>query len=701
MDQSKSLAPPQAAVRPVRSLLHGENRVDEYAWLRERGDPEVTSYLEAENAYAESILASTNLLQESLYQEMLGRIKQTDLSVPYPDRGWLYYSRTTEGSQYRVYCRRERDVPGAPEVVVLDLNRLAEQTSYMAIGAFAVNDSGQWLAYSTDETGYRQYRLQVKDLETGEVLPGVVERAGSVAWSQDGQTLFYSVEDESKRHYRIFRVSVSAQGLGESTMVYEEEDQAFSVQVHRSRCGRWLILTTASHTTSEVLLLPADRPMGQWQVVVGRIPEIEYDVAPHGQTLYIRINDTGRNFRLVRTLIDQLGRDGWEEVRPHDANVMLEGVDAFESHLVLWEREAGLPEIRILPLTGEAIRRLSLPDAAYDVSPAPNREWKTHLFRFHYESLLTPPSVFEEDVFQRDRTLLKQTEVLGDFDPTRYRTERLSVTASDGTSIPVSLIVPAESDAGPIPLLVEGYGAYGIPYPLSFSSTRLSLLDRGLGLASAHVRGGGELGKAWHDAGRMAQKDHTFDDFLAVLDSLVSQHRTTKDQLFIEGGSAGGLLIGAVLNRDPTCCRGALLQVPFVDVINTMLDASLPLTVGEYEEWGNPHEAESYRWMRSYCPYTNVREAAYPAMLVRTSYHDSQVMYWEPAKYVARMRARRTGDAPLLLVTNMGAGHGGASGRYDRLREIALDYAFILWVLGASSSLASGTCSDTSAMTVS
>lgn len=674
--------PPVAALLPVTTSVHGDTLTDEYAWLRNREDPAVRALLEAENAWAESTLAPTMALQEELYQEMLSRIQQTEASAPWPDRGYRYWSRTVEGLQYPIHCRARE--PEGPEEILLDLNALAEGKPYLALGAFSVSDDGRYLAYSLDETGFRQYRLQVKDLETGRVLDGAIERTGSVAWSRDGHTLLYTVEDETKRQYRLYRVSLTdtRTGLGPSALEHEESDAAFSVAVHRTRSRRLMLMTLGSHTTSEVHWRDASLAGDPWRVVLPRVPDREYEVGDHGDDLLIRINDTGRNFRLVRAPIADPSPSSWSEVLAHDPAVMLEGVGCFAGHLVVWDRREGLPGIRILEPDGSERRRLTFPEAVYEVDSGPNCRWDTTALRFVYQSPVTPPSTFDEDVVSGERILRKQTRVLGDFRPDRYRTERILAPAIDGTRIPVSLILPASAPEGPLPLLVHGYGAYGISYPVSFSTTRLSLLDRGIGVAIAHVRGGGELGKGWHDAGRMAAKATTFTDFLAVLGHLVETGRSTRDQLVIEGGSAGGLLIGAVLNRDPRCCRAAILQVPFVDVLNTMRDPGLPLTVGEYEEWGDPAVEEEYRWMRSYCPYTNLGATDYPALLVRTSFHDSQVMYWEPAKYVSRLRVRRTNTEPVLLVTNLGAGHGGASGRYDRLREIALDQAFVLWVLG-------------------
>jgi oligopeptidase B len=661
-------------------VVHGERRVDEYAWLRNREDPEVREYLEAENAHTRAVLAPLAPLRERLYREMLGRIQETDETVPFRQGGWLYYSRTVEGLQYPIYCRR-RDEDGAAEQVMLDLNELARDEDYMALGAFAVSDDARLLAYSTDDTGFREYTLFVKDLATGAPGEKVAEKVGSVAWAADDRTLFYTVEEEgTKRPHRLLRHVL---GTGEHTLVYEEPDPAFSVGVDRTRSRAWLLLAVDSLTTSEARFLPADGPGDEWRLLAPRVPGQEYDVDHHGAYFYLRVNDTGRNFRLVRAPVADPRRERWEEILPHRPEVMLEGIDFFRGHSVVFEREDGLPHVRVTDLGTGEWHRIAFPEPAYSVFPGPNAEFDALVYRYEYESLVTPPSVYDYDLERRSATLLKRREVKGGYDPARYETERTFATAEDGTRVPISLVrrrdVPRDGSA---PLYLYGYGAYGLPLPVAFSSTRLSLLDRGVVCALAHVRGGGELGKRWHDEGRMMRKRNTFTDFVACAEHLLAGGWGARDRLVIEGGSAGGLLVGAVLNLRPDLFRAALLQVPFVDVVNTMLDETLPLTVGEFEEWGNPRKKDEYACIRSYCPYSNLQRRDYPAMLVRTSFHDSQVMYWEPAKYVARLRTLRTDDRPLLLETNMAAGHGGSSGRYDRLHELAFDYAFILWQMG-------------------
>jgi oligopeptidase B len=672
-------APPIAERRPKVEILHGERRQDDYFWLREKTNPQVTAYLEAENAYAEQVMAPAKQLRESLYREMLARIKQTDLTVPFRIGKHLYYSRTEEGKQYPIHCRR-KDAPGAAEEVLLDLNRMAEGHTFMAIGDQAVSDDGNLLAYTTDTTGFRVYTLHVKDLRTGEILPDTAEDVGSLAWAADNRTLFYTTKDAAKRPHRLWR---HALGSARDDLVHEEKDEMFVVDVERTRSREYVLLSLESHTTSEVRCLPAARPDAAFTTIAERRHGREYDVDHRGDIFYIRVNDTGRNFRLVIAPVAGGGEAGWKEVVPHRPDVMLVGVDLFKDHMVAWERRGGLPEVHVTDLRAGASHAVAFPEPVYSVFPSNNHEWDTRLLRYSYQSLVTPASIFDYDMDARTAALLKQQEVLGGYDPARYESRRLHATAKDGTKVPVSLVFrKGLRQDGSAPLHLYGYGAYGSTVSAQFSPNRLSLLDRGFVAAMAHVRGGGEMGKPWHDQGRMMNKMNTFTDFIAVAEFLVAERYTSPDRLVIEGGSAGGLLMGAVANMRPDLLRAVVNHVPFVDVVNTMNDPSLPLTVGEFEEWGNPKNEAEYAYMRRYCPYSNIGAKAYPAMLVKTSLNDSQVMYWEPAKYVAKLRALKTDSNPLLLVTNMGAGHGGASGRYDRLREIALDYAFMLREVG-------------------
>jgi oligopeptidase B len=675
----ESIEAPLALRAPRSVTVHGRTLSDDYGWLREKEDPRVRAYLEAENVYTRAVMQSTEAFQESLYQEMLARIKETDMGVPYRYGDYDYYSRTEAGKDYPIYCRRRR-VDAAPEEIILDMNALAEGYEFFSLGALAVSPDANLLAYSTDVTGFREFTLQVKDLRTGELLPERIDKTRSVAWASDSTTLFYVKEDAAKRAWRLYRHEL---GRDDDALVFEESDARFSIGVQRSRSRSWIFLGSHSATTSEVYCIPADRPVAAPRVIVARIPEHEYHVDHREDLFYIVTNDRGRNFRLVTAPVADPHQDNWTEVIPHRDDVMLEDVDLFSRHMVIHERAGGFPRLRVLRFDDAQVHDFQFPEPACSVFGTGNAEFDTDVFRLSYESLVTPDSVFDYDMSTRGRKLLKQEEVLGGYDPARYQSELIYATAQDGTQLPISMVYRRDlRRPGPQPLLLTGYGAYGFASDVHFSSTRLSLLDRGLIVAIGHVRGGGEMGKRWHDQGRMLNKRNTFTDFVAVAERLIAAGYTSREQLVIQGGSAGGLLMGAVTNLRPDLFKAVVAEVPFVDVINTMLDASLPLTTGEYEEWGNPQQREYFEYMLSYSPYDNIEEKAYPPMLVETSLNDSQVMYWEPAKYVAKLRATKTDANPLLLKINMGAGHGGASGRYDFLREIAFTYSFILWQLG-------------------
>ena len=700
------LKPPVARKDPHSLPLHDQVLQDDYAWLREKESPETLAYLTAENAYTAAVMEPLQPLIDTLYAEMLSHIQQTDISVPYRDGRFDYYARTVEGKQYPIYCRvpaekgsAARPVPPgegfADEEVLLDVNQLAEGEAFMSVGASVVSDDGNLLAYTTDNTGFRQYTLHVKNLLTGETLASLAERVGSVTWAADDRTLFYSVEDEeTKRPYQIVRrvLDAATQTFSTGEIAWEDADERFNVGVGRTRDGKYLFVEAASHTTSEQWYLAANDPMGTLRCVEPRRDDIEYYADHRDGVFFIRVNDTGRNFRLVTAKVEQPGREHWQEILPHRDDVMLEDVDLFQHFFVACERHQGLPRLRIHNLTGEGSlaeqakktpREISFPEPTYTATPGTNREFDVMSYRYGYTSLVTPSSVFQYELATNQSTLLKQLEVPGGFDRTLYASERIFATAADGVRVPISLVYRSDRlERGKNPIYVYAYGSYGYSLPIGFNSNRLSLLDRGVVLAYAHIRGGGEMGKPWHDAGRMMQKLNTFTDFISATEYLAANGYGAKDRVAIEGGSAGGLLMGAVANMRPDLFRVVLSHVPFVDVMNTMLDASLPLTVAEYEEWGNPNEAAAFEYMRAYSPYDNLVAKAYPIMLVRTSLHDSQVMYWEPAKYVAKLRSLKTDDNLLLLHTNMQAGHGGASGRYDYLKEIAFDYAFLLWQLG-------------------
>ena len=675
----KSIEAPLASRAPRTTTVHGRTLTDDYGWLRDKDDPRVRAYLEAENAHTRAVMQSTEAFQESLYREMLARIKETDMGVPYRYGDYDYYSRTEAGKDYPIYCRRRR-IERAAEQIILEMNALAEGHEFFSLGAFSVSPDANFLAYSTDVTGFREFTLFVKDLRSGELLPERIEKTRSVAWANDSATLFYVKEDAAKRAWRLYRHTL---GGAEDVLVFEERDVRFSMGVQRSRSRGWIFLGSHSATTSEVHCIPADQPAVAPRVIAARTPEREYQVDHRGELFYIVTNDKGRNFRLVTAPVADPRTENWTEVIAHREDVMLEDVELFSRHWVVHERAGGFPRLRVASFDSGESHPIELPEPVYSVWGTGNAEFDTDTFRFAYESLVTPDSVFDYDMKTRSRKLLKQEEVLGGYDPARYNSELLYAAGQDGTQLPISMVYRKDlRTSGPQPLVLSGYGAYGYASDVHFSSTRLSLLDRGVIFAIGHVRGGGEMGKRWHDQGRMLNKQNTFTDFIAVAQHLIAAGYTGRDRLVIEGGSAGGLLMGAVVNLRPDLFKAVVAEVPFVDVINTMLDASLPLTTGEYEEWGDPQEREHFEYMLSYSPYDNIEAKAYPAMLVETSLNDSQVMYWEPAKYVAKLRATKTDRNPVLLKTNMGAGHGGASGRYDYLREIAFTYTFILWQLG-------------------
>ncbi|HWY69554.1 MAG TPA: S9 family peptidase [Terriglobales bacterium] len=672
--------PPVAKKVQKVTEINGHKLVDNYFWLRDKKNPEVKAYLDAENTYTEAVMKPTEALQKRLYDELLSRIKETDVDVPYKYGDYFYYSRTETGKQYPIRCRR-KDNMEAPEEVVLDLNELAKGQSFMAVAAYQVSDDGNLLAYSTDNTGFRQYTLAVKDLRTGNLLSDHIEKTGSVAWANDNKTLFYTVEDSAKRQYRLYRHKVGT--TDPDDLIYEEKDARFSVEVFRTRSKAYIFLISGSHTTSEARFIAADQPAAEWKVIEPRKQDIEYYPDHNGDFFYIRVNDTGRNYRLVKAPVAAPAKANWQEVIPHRPNVMLDDTDFFKNYYITYERENGLPQISVADLQSGKSHRIPFPEPAYVSSPYVNREYDTTKFRYSYQSFVTPQSVYEYDMASGASTLLKQKEVPGGYDRTRYQVEQLYAPATDGTKIPISVVyLKGKKLDSSGPLYLYGYGSYGISIDVNFNSNLFSLVDRGVVYAIAHPRGGGEMGKTWHDAGRMMQKKNTFTDFIASAEYLLSKGYGSKDKLVIEGGSAGGLLMGAVTNMRPDLFHAVIAKVPFVDVMNTMLDESLPLTVTEFEEWGNPKEKPAFDYMISYSPYDNIQQKTYPNILVKTSFNDSQVMYWEPAKYVAKMRATRNDHKTLILKTNMGAGHGGASGRYDRLHDAAFDYAYILNQMG-------------------
>ena len=674
--------PPVAKKVPHVTEVNGHKLEDNYFWLRDKPNPEVRSYLEAENAYADAIMKPTEELQKKLYGEMLGRIKETDVEVPYKEGEYFYYTRTETGKQYGIRCRKKGSTEAAEEVV-LDVNEMAKGQAFMTVNEYAVSPDGNLLAYSYDNTGFRQFNLAVKDLRTGKTLADHAERVGSVVWANDNKTIFYTQEDAvSKRQYRLYRHAAGSSDPDQ--VVYEEKDEKFEIGADRTRSGAYIFLVCGSHTTSEARYIPADQPLAEWKVVEPRKQDIQYYPDHNGDSFYIRVNDTGRNFRLVKAPVGDPGRSHWREVVAQDPNVMISHLEMFENFYALLEREHGLQQIRVTDLRSGKTKGIEFPEPAYMATGYVNRVYDTAEFRYAYQSPITPASVFAYDMQKGTSTLLKQKEVPGGYDRTKYEVEQIYAPGADGVKIPISVLRRKDAKLdGKEPLYLYGYGSYGISIDAAFNSNWFSLVDRGVTVAVTHIRGGGEMGKAWHDAGRMMNKKNTFTDFIACAEYLVGHGYGSKERLVIEGRSAGGLLMGAVLNMRPDMFKAAIVGVPFVDVMNTMLDETLPLTVGEFEEWGNPKEKAAFDYMITYSPYDNVEAKAYPDMLVKTSFNDSQVMYWEPAKYVAKMRAMRTDHNTLILKTNLSpAGHGGASGRYDRLHEAAFDYAYVLREMG-------------------
>ncbi len=672
---------PVAKKEPSVTPLHGQERVDEYAWLRRKGAPEVVSYLEAENAYTAAMTKGEEALRQTLYDEMLGRMKEDDATPPYADGAFTYHRRFEKGKQYAIYCRKKKG--DDQESVILDLNEIAKTEKFVQVGDWGVSDDGNTLVYLLDTSGFRQYTLKTKNLKTNALGTENIPRVDGAELAKDDRTIFYVTEDEqTKRANKLFR-HVLGSDAAKDTLLYEEKDEMFDLSVGRTRDKAFIVVTSASRTTTEVRVIDAGKPTSAPVLVAPREQEHEYYVDHRAGTFYIRTNSGGRNFRLVTAPVADPQRARWKELLPHRADVMLEDVSLFQDHLVAFERQEALPQIAIYDFKTRTMVRLEQPEPVFNVAPGDNHEFSSTTLRFRYESFKTPLTYVDYDTKTKTRTIVKRTPV-PNYDDSAYETKRVLVPARDGTSIPVSLVAKkGVTPDGTHPLYLYAYGSYGIPSSVHFSADRVSLLDRGFVYAIAHIRGGGDMGKAWHDQGRMQNKMNTFTDFIDVTEHLQRAGWAKPHATVVAGGSAGGLLMGAVANMRPELFGIVLAYVPFVDVINTMLDETLPLTVSEFEEWGNPKQKAAYETMLQYSPYDNVAKKAYPTMLVRTSYNDSQVMYWEPAKWVARLRANKTDGHPLLFKIAMEpAGHGGQSGRYDRLRDTAFDYAVVLDRLG-------------------
>ncbi|MBN2493176.1 MAG: S9 family peptidase [Deltaproteobacteria bacterium] len=667
---------------PKKLAIHDDVRIDPYYWMRDRDSPELIAHLEAENAYTAMAMKPTQGLQSKLFLEFKARIQETDSSVPYRHGPYWYYSRTVEGLQYAIYCRKRGSIDAA-EQVLLDVNELARGHEFFQLGVLAISPDHRLLAYGFDTSGDEIYTLRIKDLDSGELLDDALTGiSGSAAWAADNRTLFYTVLDPAMRPHKLFRHRLG-EAQSADRLIHHETDEAYHLDVFCSRSEAFVFLHLGSIDSDELRYLPADRPDEDFRVLLPRKPGLEYAAAHCGEHFYLLTNDQAVNFRVVRAPVRDPRRERWEEIIPHDPAVKLDAVDLFSDHMVISLRADGISGLRVRRLQDGATHDIRFPEAVHTVWLQDNTEFHTDRLRIAYESLVTPESIYDYAMDSRVLELKKRKPVLGGYRPEEYESDRIHATASDGTRIPISIVhrKGLQRD-GRNPAWLTGYGAYGVSYDPTFSSSRLSLLDRGFVYAIAHVRGGGELGRPWYDAGKLHHKTRTFTDFIACAERLISEGYTSRQRMAISGGSAGGLLIGAVLNMRPDLFRVAVADVPFVDVLTTMLDPSIPLTVIEYREWGNPNDRRDYETIKSYSPYDNVRAQAYPDLLVLAGLNDPRVQYWEPSKWVARLRALKTGDGILLQRTNMGAGHMGASGRYDYLKEIAFECAFVLDRLG-------------------
>jgi oligopeptidase B len=678
------MEPPVATVTPQELEIHGDVRIDNYYWLRDREDPAVISYLEAENEYTQAVMAHTEGLQKGLYREIVARIKQDDDSVPYKKGEYFYYGRFEEGGNYPIYCRKKGSLE-ADEEVMIDANKLAEGHEFFSMWGVEISPDGKTVAYATDTVGRRINTLRFRNLETGEDLPDVIrDVTPNGEWANDNKTFFYTKQDpETLRSYQIYKHVLGADP-DEDELIYEERDEEFASFLYKTKSDRYLVIGSQQTLSSEMRVLDADHPDGKFRVIQPREADHEYWVDHYGDHFYLRTNWEAKNFRLMKTPVTEVGKDNWEEVIPHRDDVFFQVAEIFKDYLVVMERKDGLIQMRVKPWDGSEEHHLDFGEPAYYASASDNYEFDTSILRFVYDSLTTPMSTIDYDMASREKTLLKEDEVLGGFDKNDYRTERIWATARDGVRVPISLVYRKElfQRDGSNPLLLYGYGSYGVTVDPGFSSSRLSLLDRGFVFAIAHVRGGQILGRQWYEDGKLLTKKHTFSDFVDSAQFLVDEGYTNPDVLFARGVSAGGLLVGAVSNLAPELFHGVISHVPFVDVLTTMLDPDIPLTTSEYDEWGDPNQPEYYDYILSYSPYDNIEAKDYPHMLVTTGLHDSQVQFWEPAKYVAKMRALKTDDNRLILKTNMEAGHGGATGRLKRHKETAFDYAFLLDLAG-------------------
>jgi oligopeptidase B len=659
---------------------HGHERTDPYYWMRDRENPEVINYLKEENSYLKEVFKETEGLQDQLFQEMKSRIKEDDQSVPYFKKGYYWYSRYEQGCEYPIYCRKKGSLE-AKEEILLNVNGLAEGKPYCQVSGLAVSHNQRYLAYGLDVVGRRIYEVFFKDLETGETSSLTIPNTtGNITWAADDQHLFYSKQDpETLRAHRIFRHELYSNSENDQ-LIFEEKDEEFSCHVMKTKSEAFLLIHSESTISSEIRFVDASQPLDDWKVLQARIPHLEYAADHYEDHFWIRTNHQAQNFKVVKAPVDNPGLENWEDFIPHREDVLIEDFDLFSGFFVSQERSNGLTQLLIKPWDGSPGHALDFGEEAYTAWIGHNPEFDTEILRFGFNSLVTPASIFEYHMVTREKKLLKQQEVVGGYDSTLYESARIWAQAEDGVMVPISLVYKKSSfqPDGSNPLLLYAYGSYGYSSDAYFSSNRLSLLDRGFVFAIAHVRGGEDLGRKWYEDGKLLKKRNTFTDFIACAKHLVEENYTRADRLYGMGGSAGGLLIGAVINMRPDLFDGVIAAVPFVDVVTTMLDESIPLTTGEFQEWGNPKFEEYYHYMLSYSPYDQVEPKAYPNILVTSGLHDSQVQYWEPTKWVAKLRDLKTDENLLLLHTNMEAGHGGASGRFQALKELAMEYAFLV-----------------------
>lgn len=674
---------PVAEKRPTELTIHGDTRIDNYYWLRDRENPEVIAYLDDENAYREAMMKETEELQEKLYDEIVGRIKQDDQSVPYFKNGYYYYTRYEEGKEYPIYCRKPGNLD-AEEEIMLNVNEMAEGYAYYAVSGLSVSTNNRFLTFGVDTVSRRKYTIYVKDLTTGRILDDQIPlTTGGSTWANDNKTIFYTMKDEQTLRSKAIHKHILGTPASEDQLVYSEDDETFSTFVYKTKSEQYIVIGSASTMTNEYRVLDADKPEGDWKVIQPRIRGLEYSISHFGDHFYIKTNLDAKNFRLMKTPVGRTMKENWTEVIPHRSDVMLEGIDLFSNFMVVDERKEGLNHLRIINMQNGSEHYIEFWEEVYSVGISYNPEFDTETLRFSYTSLTTPVSTYDYNMVTREKELLKQQEVLGDFDPENFETKRIYATASDGKKIPMSIVYRKGIELnGENPTLIYGYGSYGSTMDPRFSPVRLSLLDRGFVFAIAHIRGSEIYGREWYEDGKLLNKINTFTDFNSCSEELINSGYTNPDRLYAMGGSAGGLLMGAVINLRPELYNGVIAAVPFVDVVTTMLDETIPLTTGEYDEWGNPNDKIYYDYMLSYSPYDQVQAKDYPHLLVTTGLHDSQVQYWEPAKWVAKLRDMKTDDNLLLMYCNMDTGHGGASGRFERFRETAMEYAFLLMLEG-------------------